>query len=76
MGGLDFFVNAVGGMVANAVVSAAVGLVTGVGAAIALHPILIATGLLVGGAALATVRSVSRSCERPSLIVLDGGLCE
>lgn len=76
MGGIDFLINAVGGIMANAVVSGVVGLVSGVGVAIAFHPLLIATGVLVGGAALATVRSISKSCERPSLIVMDGGLCE
>lgn len=53
MGGINFLVNAVVGLAANSVVSGVVGLMTGLGAAIALHPVLIATGLLVGGAAIA-----------------------
>ncbi len=76
MGGIDFLVNAVAGVVANAVVSGVVGMVSGVGAAIAFHPLLIATGVLVGGAAIAFTRSIAKSHERPSLTVINGGLCE
>ncbi len=76
MGGINFLVNAVVGLAANSIVSSVVGLMTGVGAAIALHPVLIATGLLVGGAAIATLRSIASASVRPSLVVIDGGLCD
>ncbi len=76
MAGFDFLVNAVVGLAVNSVVSGVVGFMTGVGVAIALHPLLIATGLLVGGAAVATMRSIAKSYERPLLIVIDGGLSD
>lgn len=74
MAGFDFLVNAVAGLAANSLINSAVGIVTGVGAAIALHPLLIASGVIVGGTAIATMRSLIKKYERPSLEVIQGGL--
>ncbi|BDA75925.1 unknown protein (plasmid) [Calothrix sp. PCC 7716] len=74
MAGFDFLVNAVAGLAANSLINSAVGIMTGVGAAIALHPVLIASGLLLGGTAIATMRSLIKKYERPALEVIQGGL--
>lgn len=73
MAGFDFLVNAVVGLAANSVINGLVGIATGVGVAIALHPLLIASGVIVGGTAIATMRSLVKQYSRPELTVIDGG---
>ena len=76
MGCIDFLVNACVGLVLNSVVSGVVGVLTGVGVGIALHPLLIGVGAVAGGAAIAFARTVASEYERPSLTVIDGGLVD
>ncbi len=53
----DFLVNTAGGLLMNLGVSGMVGQLLGVGATLALHPLLLLTGIVVGGAGIAMARS-------------------
>lgn len=73
MAGFDFLANALIGLAANSVVSGLVGAVIGVGATIAMHPVIIASGVILGGTVIATMRAIVKDSERPNLRVIDGG---
>lgn len=45
----DFLINTAGGLLMNLGVSGMVGQLMGVGATLALHPLLLLTGIVVGG---------------------------
>jgi hypothetical protein len=60
----DFLINTAGGLLMNLGVSGMVGQVMGVGAALALHPLLLLTGIVVGGAGIAVARQLNK---RPRL---------
>ncbi|NMG08765.1 hypothetical protein [Brasilonema sp. UFV-L1] len=60
----DFLMNAAGGLLMNLGVSGMVGQLMGVGAALALHPLLLVTGIVVGGAGIAVARQLNK---RPRL---------
>lgn len=61
---VDFLVNVSGGLLMNLGVSGMVGQLMGVGAALALHPLLLLTGIVVGGAGIAFARQLNK---RPRL---------
>jgi hypothetical protein len=63
----DFLVNTAGGLLMNLGVSGMVGQLMGVGAALALHPLLLMTGIIVGGAGIAIVRELNK---RPHLYLV------
>lgn len=60
----DFLMNATGGLLMNLGVSGMVGQLMGVGATLALHPLLLLTGIVVGGAGIAFARQLNK---RPRL---------
>jgi hypothetical protein len=60
----DFLINTAGGLLMNLGVSGMVGQLMGVGAALALHPLLLLTGIVVGGAGIAFARQLNK---RPRL---------
>ncbi|KAB8314397.1 hypothetical protein SD81_038400 [Tolypothrix campylonemoides VB511288] len=60
----DFLINTAGGLLMNLGVSGMVGQLMGVGAALALHPLLLLTGIVVGGAGIAVARQLNK---RPRL---------
>jgi hypothetical protein len=65
----DFLVNTAGGLLMNLGVSGMVGQLLGVGATLALHPLLLLTGIVVGGAGIAIARELNK---RPQLqLVVD-----
>jgi hypothetical protein len=65
----DFLINTAGGLLMNLGVSGMVGHLIGVGATLALHPLLLLTGIVVGGASLAIARELNK---RPELrLVVD-----
>ncbi|WP_414572198.1 hypothetical protein [Nostoc sp. CCY 9925] len=65
----DFLVNTSGGLLMNLGVSGMVGQLLGVGATLALHPLLLLTGIVVGGAGIAIARELNK---RPQLqLVVD-----
>jgi hypothetical protein len=63
----DFLVNTTGGLLMNLGVSGMVGQLMGVGASLALHPLLLLTGIVIGGAGIAIVREVNK---RPHLYLV------
>ncbi|MHC5746982.1 MAG: hypothetical protein ACYTXT_34895 [Nostoc sp.] len=69
----DFLVNTAGGLLMNLGVSGMVGQLLGVGATLALHPLLLLTGIVVGGAGIAMARSARQEAiarelnKRPQL---------
>jgi hypothetical protein len=71
----DFLVNTAGGLLMNLGVSGMVGQLLGVGATLALHPLLLLTGIVVGGAGIAMPTAVNYARElnkRPQLqLVVD-----
>ncbi|WP_414589819.1 hypothetical protein [Scytonema sp. PCC 10023] len=60
----DFLINTAGGLLMNLGVSGMVGQLMGVGATLALHPLLLLTGIVVGGAGIAVARQLNK---RPRL---------
>ena len=65
----DFLMNAAGGLLMNLGVSGMVGQLMGVGAVLALHPLLLLTGIVVGGAGISIARQINK---RPRLrLVVD-----
>ncbi|NMF65731.1 hypothetical protein DP113_33030 (plasmid) [Brasilonema octagenarum UFV-E1] len=60
----DFLMNATGGLLMNLGVSGMVGQLMGVGATLALNPLLLLTGIVVGGAGIAFARQLNK---RPPL---------
>jgi hypothetical protein len=60
----DFLINTAGELLMNLGVSGMVGQLMGVGAALALHPLLLLTGIVVGGAGIAFARQLNK---RPRL---------
>ncbi|MEM7556652.1 MAG: hypothetical protein AAF378_21655 [Cyanobacteria bacterium P01_A01_bin.84] len=63
----DFLVNTAGGLLMNLGVSGMVGQLMGVGATLALHPLLLLTGIVVGGAGIAVARELNK---RPQLSLI------
>ena len=63
----DFLVNTVSGLLMNLGVSGMVGQLMGVGASLALHPLLLLTGVIVGGAGIAIARELN---QRPNLYLI------
>lgn len=63
----DFLVNTAGGLLMNLGVSGMVGQLMGVGASLALHPLLLLTGVVVGGAGIAIARELNK---RPHLYLI------
>ena len=61
---VDFLVNVSGGLLMNLGVSGMVGQLMGLGATLALHPLLLLTGIVVGGAGIAVARQLNK---RPRL---------
>ena len=65
----DFLTNTAGGLLMNLGVSGMVGQLMGVGAVLAFHPLLLLTGIVVGGAGIAIARDINK---RPRLyLVID-----
>ena len=64
---VDFLTNAAGGILMNLGVSGMVGQLMGVGATLALNPLLLLTGVIIGGAGVTLIRSVNR---RPKLYLI------
>ena len=65
----DFLINTAGGLLMNLGVSGMVGNLIGVGATLALHPLLLLTGMVVGGTSIAIARELNK---RPQLhLVVD-----
>jgi hypothetical protein len=60
----DFLVNIAGGLLMNFGVSGMVGQLMGVGATLALHPLLLLTGIVIGGMGIAVARELNK---RPQL---------
>lgn len=60
----DFLINTVGGLLMNLGVSGMVGQLIGVGVTLALHPLLLLTGIVVGGMGIAVARELNK---RPQL---------
>ncbi|NJR20039.1 MAG: hypothetical protein HC785_33255 [Calothrix sp. CSU_2_0] len=56
----DFLVNTAGGLLMNLGVSGMVGQLMGVGATLALHPLLLLTGIIVGGTGIAIARELNK----------------
>ncbi|KYC34564.1 hypothetical protein WA1_51150 [Scytonema hofmannii PCC 7110] len=56
----DFLINTAGGLLMNLGVSGMVGQLMGVGASLALHPLLLLTGIVVGGAGIAMARQINK----------------
>jgi hypothetical protein len=56
----DFLLNTAGGLLMNLGVSGMVGQLMGVGATLALHPLLLFTGIVVGGAGIAIARELNK----------------
>ncbi|MBD2772132.1 hypothetical protein [Iningainema tapete] len=66
---VNFLVNVSGGLLMNLGVSGMVGQLMGVGATLALHPLLLLTGIVVGGAVISIAREINK---RPRLhLVVD-----
>ncbi|MHC5862175.1 hypothetical protein [Nostoc sp.] len=63
----DFLVNTAGGLLMNLGVSGMVGQLLGVGATLALHPLLLLTGIVVGGAGIAMARSARQEANAREL---------
>jgi hypothetical protein len=63
----DFLVNTTSGLLMNLGVSGMVGQFMGVGASLALHPLLLLTGVVVGGAGIAIARELNK---RPHLYLI------
>jgi hypothetical protein len=63
----DFLVNTAGGLLMNLGVSGMVGQLLGVGATLALHPLLLLTGIVVGGAGIAMARSARQKANAREL---------
>ena len=61
---VDFLVNVSGGLLMNLGVSGMVGQLMGLGATLALHPLLLLTGIVVGGAGIAVACQLNK---RPRL---------
>lgn len=57
----DFLVNTAGGLLMNLGVSGMVGQLMGVGITLALHPLMLLTGIVVGGAGVAIARELNKS---------------
>ncbi|MBW4606679.1 MAG: hypothetical protein KME22_05490 [Hassallia sp. WJT32-NPBG1] len=65
----DFLINTAGGLLMNLGVSGMVGQLMGVGASLALHPLLLLTGIVVGGVGISIAREINK---RPRLrLVVD-----
>jgi hypothetical protein len=60
----DFLVNTAGGLLMNFGVSGMVGQLMGVGATLALNPLLLLTGIVAGGMGIAVARELNK---RPQL---------
>ncbi|MEI2577332.1 hypothetical protein [Scytonema sp. PRP1] len=70
---VNFLVNVSGGLLMNLGVSGMVGQLMGVGATLALHPLLLLTGIVVGGAVISIAREINK---RPCLrLVVDNSNC-
>ncbi|AFZ01540.1 hypothetical protein [Calothrix sp. PCC 6303] len=63
----DFLVNTAGGLLMNFGVSGMVGQLMGVGATLALHPLLLLTGIVAGGMGIAIARELNK---RPHLYLI------
>lgn len=63
----DFLVNTASGLLMNFGVSGVVGQLMGVGASLALHPLLLLTGIVVGGTGIAMARELNK---RPHLYLI------
>lgn len=59
----DFLINTAGGLLMNLGVSGMVGQLMGVGATLALHPLLLLTGIVVGGAGIAMARQINKRSQ-------------
>ncbi|MFH7029370.1 MAG: hypothetical protein ACHBN1_29260 [Heteroscytonema crispum UTEX LB 1556] len=62
--GCDFLINTAGGLLMNLGVSGMVGQLMGVGVTLALHPLLLLTGIVAGGMGIAVARELNK---RPQL---------
>jgi hypothetical protein len=71
----DFLVNTAGGLLMNLGVSGMVGQLMGVGATLALHPLLLLTGIVIGGAGIAiplsvVAKGIARELNKPPHLYL------
>jgi hypothetical protein len=63
----DFLVNTAGGLLMNLGVSGMVGQLMGVGVTLALNPLLLLTGIVIGGMGIAVARELNK---RPQLYLI------
>ncbi|GJD22862.1 unknown protein [Rivularia sp. IAM M-261] len=72
MAAINFLVNGLAGLGLNVTISSVIGMLTGVGASLAFNPLLMLTGVLIGGATVAILRTIEQ--PKRCFMVIDGGI--